>query len=119
LAALAMVAAACGGSSGGGGTSSKPTIGVVLTYNLPGFWGNYLKYETQYESQLGVTLVGPKVANVEANGNEVAQQILDIRSLISPTRPTARRSVPASITRRARTSPWSPSTSHRARAASS
>ena len=73
--------AACGSTSNStGGGSAK--IGVVLTYNLPGFWGNYLKYESQYESQLGVTLVGPKVANVEAKGNEAAQQITDVRSLI-------------------------------------
>ena len=58
-------------------------IGVVLTYNLPGFWGNYFKYEDTYKTQLGVTLVGPLVANVEAKGNEAAQQITDVRSLIS------------------------------------
>jgi simple sugar transport system substrate-binding protein/ribose transport system substrate-binding protein len=76
--------AACGSSSGGGsGTSSLPKIGVVLTYNLPGFWGNYLSYESQYETQLGVKLVGPLVANVEAKGNEAAQQITDVNSLIA------------------------------------
>ena len=84
--AFALVAAsaltACGSTStGSGGGPAK--IGVVLTYNLPGFWGNYLKYESQYESQLGVQLVGPKVANVEANGNEAAQQIIDVKSLIA------------------------------------
>jgi len=83
-AGVVLVLAACGGgttstSSGGG----PPKIGVVLTYNLPGFWGNYLKYESQYESQLGVKLVGPLVANVEANGNEVSQQITDVKTLIS------------------------------------
>jgi ribose transport system substrate-binding protein len=84
VAATAVLAVACGGNaSNTGNTSSTPKIGVVLTYNLPGFWGNYLKYESTYEQQLGVTLVGPKVANVEANGNEAAQQILDIKSLIS------------------------------------
>jgi ABC-type sugar transport system substrate-binding protein len=84
LALLAAAAVACGGggaTSGGGSSSAK--IGVVLTYNLPGFWGNYLKYEDQYRSQLGVTLVGPLVANVEANGNEAAQQINDVKSLIA------------------------------------
>src|SRR6266851_2115861 len=80
MAAVAVLALACGGGTTGG-TTSKPKIGVVLTYNFPGFWGNYLKYEAQYESELGVTLVGPKVANVEANGNEAAQQILDVTSL--------------------------------------
>jgi ribose transport system substrate-binding protein len=81
-AAVALLAVACGGSStpAAGG---PPKIGVVLTYNLPGFWGNYLKYEATYETQLGVKLVGPDVANVEANGNEAAQQILDVRSLIA------------------------------------
>jgi len=86
LGALAIVTtlAACGGtSSNAGGGSSKPKIGVVLTYNLPGFWSNYLKYEDQYKDQLGVDLVGPKVANVEAKGNEAAQQIDDVKSLIA------------------------------------
>src|SRR6202521_2954278 len=81
-AAVAIIGVACGGSSTPA-TSSVPKIGVVLTYNLPGFWGNYLKYESQYETQLGVKLIGPDVANVEANGNEAAQQILDVKSLIS------------------------------------
>ncbi|HEX2647111.1 MAG TPA: hypothetical protein VHO95_07770, partial [Candidatus Dormibacteraeota bacterium] len=83
VAAAATLAVACGSSGSNSGSSSTPKIGVVLTYNLPGFWGNYLKYEGQYESQLGVQLIGPKVANVEANGNEAAQQILDVKSLIS------------------------------------
>jgi ribose transport system substrate-binding protein len=73
---------ACGGSSTPA-TGGVPKIGVVLTYNLPGFWANYLKYEDTYKTQLNVELVGPKVANVEANGNEVAQQILDVKSLIA------------------------------------
>ena len=83
MAAVAVLAVACGGGTSSGNTSTMPKIGVVLTYNLPGFWGNYLKYESTYESQLGVTLVGPKVANVEANGNEAAQQILDVKALIA------------------------------------
>ena len=83
LAALAMLAAACGSGSTSSGGSSSIKIGVVLTYNLPGFWGNYLKYEDTYKGQLGVTLIGPKVANVEAKGNEAAQQITDVKSLIS------------------------------------
>ena len=83
MAAVAVLAVACGGSSPSTG-SAKPKIGVVLTYNLPGFWGNYFKYEATYETQLGVDLMGgPKVANVEANGNEAAQQIIDVRSLIA------------------------------------
>ena len=84
LTAVAAIAAvACGGSPSTGNNSTTPTIGVVLTYNLPGFWGNYLKYESQYEAQLGVKLIGPKVANVEANGNEAAQQIIDVKALIA------------------------------------
>jgi len=76
--------AACGSSGNGTSTTSGPVkIGVVLTYNLPGFWGNYLSYESQYETQLGVKLVGPLVANVEAKGNEAAQQITDVKTLIS------------------------------------
>jgi simple sugar transport system substrate-binding protein/ribose transport system substrate-binding protein len=82
MAAVAVLALACGGGTTGG-TTSKPKIGVVLTYDLPGFWGNYLKYESQFETQLGVTLVGPKVANVENKGNEAAQQIIDVKSLIA------------------------------------
>src|SRR6266851_4866698 len=82
MAAVAVLALACGGGTTGG-TTSKPKIGVVLTYNFPGFWGNYLKYEAQYETELGVTLVGPKVDNVEANDNEAAQQILDVKALIA------------------------------------
>jgi ribose transport system substrate-binding protein len=82
VAAMAVLAA-CGSSGGGSSNSGAPKIGVVLTYNLPGFWGNYLSYESQYESQLGVQLVGPLVANVEAKGNEAAQQITDVKTLIS------------------------------------
>jgi ABC-type sugar transport system substrate-binding protein len=83
--AAVAVLAACGSTNGTGGTttSSTPKIGVVLTYNFPGFWGNYLSYESQYESQQGVKLVGPLVANVEAKGNEAAQQITDVKTLIS------------------------------------
>jgi ribose transport system substrate-binding protein len=83
LALAAAVVTACGGGGATSGGSTSPKIGVVLTYNLPGFWGNYLKYEDQYRTQQGVTLVGPLVANVEANGNEAAQQITDVRSLIA------------------------------------
>jgi ribose transport system substrate-binding protein len=83
VAAVALLAA-CGSSGGGGTTTSgPPKIGVVLTYNFPGFWGNYLSYESKYETELGVKLVGPLVANVEAKGNEAAQQITDVKSLIA------------------------------------
>ena len=83
--AAVAVLAACGSTNGTGGTttSSTPKIGVVLTYNFPGFWGNYLSYESQYGSQQGVKLVRPLVANVEAKGNEAAQQITDVKTLIS------------------------------------
>jgi ribose transport system substrate-binding protein len=82
-ASVAVLAVACGSTSTTSTTTSVPKIGVVLTYNLPGFWGNYLSYESKYETQLGVKLIGPDVANVEAKGNEVAQQILDVKSLIA------------------------------------
>ncbi len=75
------MAVACGGSGTSGGTPS-PKIGVVLTYNLPGFWGNYLKYEDLYKAQLNANLLTPLIANVEANGNEASQQITDIHSLV-------------------------------------
>jgi len=83
LAGVAVFALACGGSSSSGGTTASPKIGVVLTYNLPGFWANYLKYEDQYKGTLNANLTTPLVANVEANGNEVAQQITDVKSLIA------------------------------------
>jgi ribose transport system substrate-binding protein len=81
--AAASALTACGSSSTASGTAAVPKIGVVLTYNLPGFWGNYLKYQDTYKTQLNVNLVGPDIANVEANGNEAAQQILDVKSLIA------------------------------------
>jgi ribose transport system substrate-binding protein len=80
--AIVLILAACGGSSTSGGTAPPAKIGVVLTYNLPGFWGNYFKYEAQYATQLNANLLTPLVANVEANGNEAAQQITDIHSLV-------------------------------------
>jgi ribose transport system substrate-binding protein len=80
-AAVALLAVACGGTNTPG-TSGPPKIGVVLTYNLPGFWGNYLKYEDKYKAELNANLLSPLVANVEANGNEAAQQITDVRSLV-------------------------------------
>jgi ribose transport system substrate-binding protein len=82
LAAIATLAA-CGGAAAPSTSSSVPKIGVVLTYNLPGFWGNYFKYEDQYRTQENVQLVGPLVANVEANGHEAAQQITDVKTLIA------------------------------------
>jgi ribose transport system substrate-binding protein len=81
-AVVAVLATACGGSSTSGGTAPPAKIGVVLTYNLPGFWANYLKYEDTYKAQLGANLLTPLVANVEANGNEAAQQITDVHSLV-------------------------------------
>jgi ribose transport system substrate-binding protein len=82
-AAIAVFAVACGGSSSPGGTTASAKIGVVLTYNLPGFWANYLKYEGQYATQLNANLTTPLVANVEANGSEAAQQITDVHTLIA------------------------------------
>src|SRR2546423_7097371 len=78
---LGVVLTACGG--GATTSSSAPRIGVVLTYNLPGFWSNHLSYEQKTESDQGVKLVGPDIANVEAKGNEVQQQISDVKSLIA------------------------------------
>jgi len=83
LLSLAVTACGGGGASSSGTSSSPPKIGVVLTYNLPGFWSNYLTYESKAESDLGVKLVGPNIANVEAKGNEVQQQISDVKTLIS------------------------------------
>jgi len=83
VAATAVLAVACGGGTSNTGNTSTPKIGVVLTYNLPGFWGNYLKYESQYQGELGANLVGPMIAGVESPGNEVTQQISDVKSLIA------------------------------------
>jgi ribose transport system substrate-binding protein len=83
LGLASLMVAACGGSSTSGGGSAPPKIGVVLTYNLPGFWSNYLAYEQKTEADQGVKLVGPNIANVEAKGNEVQQQISDVKSLIA------------------------------------
>jgi ABC-type sugar transport system substrate-binding protein len=83
VAALAVLAACGSSGTGTASPSGPPKIGVVLTYNFPGFWGNYLSYEGKYETELGVKLVGPLVANVEAKGNEAAQQITDVKSLIA------------------------------------
>jgi ribose transport system substrate-binding protein len=80
---LCLVVTACGGGAASSGGSSPAKIGVVLTYNKPGFWSNYLNYEAKAEQELGVKLVGPNIANVEANGNEPQQQISDVKSLIS------------------------------------
>ena len=80
---LSLILGACGGGGTSTATSSTPKIGVVLTYNLPGFWSNYLAYEQKTETDQGVKLVGPDIANVEAKGNEVQQQIADVKSLIS------------------------------------
>src|SRR5260370_37136089 len=56
-AVAAGLAVACGGNATPGNTSTTPTIGVVLTHNLPGFWSNYLKHEAHYESRLGLKLI--------------------------------------------------------------
>ena len=80
---LSIVVTACGGSSSGGGGASTPRIGVVLTYDLPGFWANYLTYEQSAEGKLGVKLMGPHIASAEAKGNEVQQQISDVKTLIA------------------------------------
>src|SRR5499427_9000198 len=39
---LSVTLTACGGGGTSTATSSTPKIGVVLTFNLPGFWSNYL-----------------------------------------------------------------------------
>jgi simple sugar transport system substrate-binding protein/ribose transport system substrate-binding protein len=83
LGLLSVVVAACGNASSTTTPSSTLRIGVVLTYNLPGFWSNYLAYEKKTESDQGVKLIGPYIANVEAKGNEVQQQISDVKSLIA------------------------------------
>jgi hypothetical protein len=47
---LSVILTACGGGGTSTATSSTPKIGVVLTYNLPGFWSNYLAYEQKTEA---------------------------------------------------------------------
>jgi ribose transport system substrate-binding protein len=80
---LCLAVTACGGGAASSGGSSPPKIGVVLTYNKPGFWSNYLNYQAKAETELGVKLIGPDIANVEANGNEAQQQISDVKTMIS------------------------------------
>lgn len=75
-AAAAMLLAGCsstrpGASSGGGtasGSSSGPIkVGVALTYNNTAFWAAYINYESQYASQMNVSLMGPELAGTDAN----------------------------------------------------
>src|SRR5260370_21686839 len=72
-AAIAVFAVACGGTTNTGGTTPSAKIGVVLTFNLPGFWGNYLKYESQYATQLNANLLPPHIARRESPGNAPTQ----------------------------------------------
>src|SRR5579859_7738961 len=84
VAAVAVgMLAGCGTSSSSGTTSTSYKIGVVLDRNDTDFWTTYLKYQQQYEQQDGVTILGPDVAKVEAPNTEPAQQIADIKTLIS------------------------------------
>jgi simple sugar transport system substrate-binding protein/ribose transport system substrate-binding protein len=87
LAVLSVVAAtllaACGTSSSSTSTSGNLApgasfkLGVSLEFNNTDFWTNYIKYETQFATQYQATLIGPLVS-----GNDPAQQITDIHTLI-------------------------------------
>ena len=88
LVALGVVAAtllaACSSTSNNNSSSSNTLspnasfkLGVSLTFNNTDFWTNYIKYETQFAQQYKATLIGPLVAN-----NDAQKQIADIHTLI-------------------------------------
>lgn len=82
LCILATFLAACNStSSNSSGNTLAPNasfkLGVSLTFNNTDFWTNYIKYETQFAKQYNATLIGPLIAN-----NDAQKQIEDIHTLI-------------------------------------
>ncbi len=87
LVALGIVAAtflaACGTTSGPSSSSGNLApnasfkLGVSLTFNNTDFWTNYITYETKFATQYNAQLLGPLVAN-----NDAQKQIADIHTLI-------------------------------------
>jgi ribose transport system substrate-binding protein len=83
LGALAAIAlAACGStpsnsSSGNLAPNASFKLGVSLTFNNTDFWTNYISYEARFAQQYNAQLLGPLVAN-----NDAQKQIADIHTLI-------------------------------------
>jgi simple sugar transport system substrate-binding protein/ribose transport system substrate-binding protein len=78
----ATVLAACGStsnssSSGNLAPNASFKLGVSLTFNNTDFWTNYISYETKFAQQYNAQLLGPLVAN-----NDAQKQIEDIHTLI-------------------------------------
>ncbi|HEV2372510.1 MAG TPA: sugar ABC transporter substrate-binding protein [Streptosporangiaceae bacterium] len=71
LTAIGLLLAACGSGSNSKSTSSsgssRPVIGVDLTYNNTAFWAAYINYETQYAAQMHIKLIGPLLASASAS----------------------------------------------------
>ena len=64
-------------SSGNLAPNASFKLGVSLTFNNTDFWTNYITYETKFATQYNAQLLGPLVAN-----NDAQKQIADIHTLI-------------------------------------
>ena len=80
-AVAATLLAACGGTSDSSSGKLAPNasfkLGVSLTFNNTDFWTNYISYETKFAQQYHAQLLGPLIAN-----NDAQKQIADIHTLI-------------------------------------
>jgi ribose transport system substrate-binding protein len=81
-AVAATLLAACSGapaSSSGGKLAPNASfkLGVSLTFNNTDFWTNYISYEKKFAQQYNAQLLGPLIAN-----NDAQKQIEDIHTLI-------------------------------------
>jgi ribose transport system substrate-binding protein len=113
-AVAATLLAACSGasaSSSGGKLAPNASfkLGVSLTFNNTDFWTNYISYEKKFAQQYNAQLLGPLIAN-----NDAQKQIEDIHTLIQEGAQalivnlwTARQLHPHSISPPASTFRWS------------
>jgi ribose transport system substrate-binding protein len=80
-AVAATLLAACSGTSDNSSGKLAPNasfkLGVSLTFNNTDFWTNYISYETKFAQQYHAQLLGPLIAN-----NDAQKQIEDIHTLI-------------------------------------
>jgi ribose transport system substrate-binding protein len=80
-AVAATLLAACSGTSDNSSGKLAPNasfkLGVSLTFNNTDFWTNYISYETKFAQQYHAQLLGPLIAN-----NDAQKQIADIHTLI-------------------------------------
>jgi ribose transport system substrate-binding protein len=80
-AVAASLLAACSGTSDNSSGNLAPNasfkLGVSLTFNNTDFWTNYISYETKFAQQYNAQLLGPLIAN-----NDAQKQIADIHTLI-------------------------------------